>query len=327
MTARVSSLLACTLIFAAIYAPACSSKSTKPTSDGGAGESAIVVGVQGDQVAGVIQTVHITTSVNGVAATDDTLNLATNPTALPKEIRLTPPAGSVDGTIDVTVEGYPTPTLTKEPPAFSRRAHAAFIPGEEKLLRIEIDNRCIVAGPGGPPCTGNQTCIAGSCQDATVPPEQLEDYSSSWPQNAPDFCKPAGHGDPVVVVGTGQTDFLPITDGQTLQAERGPQGGHHIWIATRVKNLKQSGSTTTIVGTQPATGVSIPPTVFVFTFDPDEGGYCKLYGLRYQLDNGGIDYKQFLGKPLDVTVTVQDPTGLRASATAHINVAPTVLGD
>ena len=96
--------------------------------------------------------------------------------------------------------------------------------------------------------------------------------------------------------GTGQSGYLPLAPEQTLQAEAGPQGGHHIWIAARMKNLKQAGSTTKIVGVQPETGTAIPPSTFVFTFSPDDGGYCKLYGLRYQLDNGGIDYKQFLGK-------------------------------
>jgi hypothetical protein len=92
-----------------------------------------------------------------------------------------------------------------------------------------------------------------------------------------------------------------------------------------MKNMKQQGSTTKIVGVQPTTGMQVPPSTFAFTFEPDEGGYCRLAGLRYQLDTGGIDYTQFLGKPLDVTVTVTDPNGATASQTAHINIAPTIL--
>jgi hypothetical protein len=92
-----------------------------------------------------------------------------------------------------------------------------------------------------------------------------------------------------------------------------------------MKNMKQSGSITRITGRQPDTGTSIPPTSLVFTYAPDEGGYCRLAGIRYQLDNEGIDYKQFLGKPLDVTVTVTDPAGTKASATAHVQIAPTLL--
>jgi hypothetical protein len=92
-----------------------------------------------------------------------------------------------------------------------------------------------------------------------------------------------------------------------------------------MKNMKQAGSTTKIVGVQPDTGTTIPPTTLAFTYSPDEGGYCKLYGIRYQLDNEGIDYKQFLGKPLDVVVTVIDPAGTRATATTRVQIAPTLV--
>jgi hypothetical protein len=276
---------------------------------------------------GYIGSVHVTTSVDGVATSDDTLDLTRDPQSFPKEVRLVPAKGKTTGTVAVTVEGLTAAALGPSAVLLSRTAHAEFVPGEVKLLRIALENRCVFTQANVNPCTGTQTCIEGRCQDDTVTADGLEDYSSSWATDAPDVCKPAGHGDPIVIVGTGQTDFLPITDGQTLQAERGPQGGHHIWIATRVKNMKQAGSTTSIAATQPGTGVQIPPTVFIFTMDPDEGGYCKLFGLRYQLDNGGIDYQQFLGKPLDVSVTVQDPSGLTATGTAHIMVAPTVLGE
>jgi hypothetical protein len=92
-----------------------------------------------------------------------------------------------------------------------------------------------------------------------------------------------------------------------------------------MKNMKQAGATTRIVGVQPDTGAAIPPTALAFTYSPDEGGYCKLYGIRYQLDNEGIDYKQFLGKPLDVTVTVTDPSGSRATASTRVQIAPTLV--
>jgi hypothetical protein len=110
-----------------------------------------------------------------------------------------------------------------------------------------------------------------------------------------------------------------------LQAETGPQGGHHIWIATRMKNLRQAGTTTRVAGVQPDTGAAIPPTTLAFTYAPDEGGYCKLFGIRYQLDNEGIDYRPFLGKPLDVTVTATDSSGATATATVRVQIAPTLL--
>ena len=147
--------------------------------------------------------------------------------------------------------------------------------------------------------------------------------------NAPDRCKPRnpqGISTPALQIGTGQSYYLPLQKDQVLQAEAGPQGGHHIWIATRMKNLKQAGSTTKISGVQPGTGTVIPPTTLAFTYAPDEGGFCKLYGIRYQLDNEGVDYKQFLGKPLDLTVTVTDSAGATVTETTRVQIAPTLVG-
>jgi hypothetical protein len=197
------------------------------------------------------------------------------------------------------------------------------------LLRVLIQGQCLQALPGGPPggpaCAAPATCIDGRCQSDVVAPQALEPYEPAWAANAPDVCKPANAGPPVVQVGTGQTDYLPVTDGQTVQMEQGPQGGHHIWIAVRQHNLRQSGSTTTITSAQPGTGVAGPRTAVVFTFDQDEGGFCKLAGLRYQLDVDGADYHTFLGRPLDVTVTIADQSGATGSGTAHLNIDPQLL--
>jgi len=201
---------------------------------------------------------------------------------------------------------------------------------EQRLLRVKLTSLCmtvpVMGAPAGPMCTAvDQTCIAGRCQDNHLLPSDLEIYQPTWATDVPDICRPASPGTAEVIVGTGQTDYLPLIAGQVVQAERGPQGGHHLYIALRQKNLHRSGSTTTITGRRPDTGVDIPPTAFVFTFDADEGGYCKLYGLRYQLDNGGIDYTQFLDHDLDLTVTVRDSSGTVGKGTVRVHVSPTVL--
>ena len=161
--------------------------------------------------------------------------------------------------------------------------------------------------------------------------DQLEDYAPDWAAAPPDICRPAKHGPPEVVVGTGQTDYAGLADGQVLQLEKGPQGGHHIWIALRMRNLRQSGSTTTITSRiegDPA-AAPVPPASYVFTFDRDEGSYCKLWGLRYQVDVGASDlraeYKRFLGKKLAVTVEVADSTGAKGSGTKIVQLADKLL--
>jgi hypothetical protein len=304
----------------------------------------LVVGVQSEPMGGIVSLLHVVIKVAGVVARDEMIRPPNGSTVgfpRPWEARLTA-FQDPRAVVDVEVDAFGSAGLSATP-LLARLASTHFIPGREVLLRVQLESRCIVypapkrpaaRAPGarpppgplsGPTCNAPATCIRGICQPDAVPPSNLEPYASNWPSNAPDVCKPRAGAPPTVQIGTGQTGYMPLASGQTLQAEAGPQGGHHIWIAVRMKNMKQAGSTTKLSAVQPETGVVIPPSSFAFTFDPDEGGYCKLYGLRYQLDNGGIDYVQFLGKPLDVTTTVVDSNGQMASSTAHIQVAPTLV--
>lgn len=297
--------------------------------------SRLVIGVQTDSMAGGVSSLHVVVRVAGDVVADETIRPTAGSRAVhqPWEKALSAPASLPAAPVDVAVEAFGGPGPA---PLVTRLASTRFVPGQEDLLRIQLESRCAVYPPppsgskvpgllSGPTCAAPSTCILGACRPSDVPPESLEPYAANWPGNAPDRCKPRGAGAPVLQVGTGQTDYLPLATGQTLQAEAGPQGGHHIWIATRMKNMKQTLSTTRIEGMQPGTGTPVPPSTFVFTYAPDDGGFCKLYGLRYQLDTGGIDYKQFLGKPLDVKVTVTDPAGATATTTTRIQVAPTLV--
>jgi hypothetical protein len=297
----------------------------------------VVVGIQSEPMGGMVSALHIVIRVGGTVVTDETIRPPKGshaPFPQPWEKAL---SGAAGAPVDVSVEAIGT--TEGSAPLLARLASTRFVPGRVELLRIQLESRCIVypptptpRGPGkvpgrlnGPTCAAPTTCILGACQSDVVAPAGLEPYAPNWATNVPDRCKPASGGPPALQTGTGQTTYLPLEPMQTLQAEAGPQGGHHIWIAARMKNMKQSLSTTKIEGVQPETGTAIPPSTFVFSYAPDQGGFCKLYGLRYQLDNGGIDYKQFLGKPLDVTVTVTDPAGATAKSTAHIQVAPTLV--
>lgn len=298
--------------------------------------TAIIVGVQSEAMGGVVSALHIVVRVAGAVVVDETLKPQRGSRVgfpQPWEKRL---SGDGKGTAPVDVEVDAIGSPDSSTPLFTRLSSTHFVPGRVALLRVPLEARCIVyptvdrgsskvPGPlNGPTCTAPATCIMGLCQFSAVDARNLESYTKDWPANAPDRCKPRNGGPPALQVGTGQSYYLPLTSGQTLQAEAGPQGGHHIWIAVRMKNMKQAGSTTRVSAVQPDTGTVIPSSTFAFTFERDEGGYCKLYGLRYQLDNGGIDYTQFLGKPLDVTTTVVDGAQATASSTVRIQVAPTL---
>jgi hypothetical protein len=287
---------------------------------------------------GVVSALHVVIRVAGAVVVDEVVKPPRGSRVgfpQPWEKAL-PGAGKGDAQVDVRVDAIGDPNAAE--PLFTRTGSTHFVPGRVSLLRIQLEARCIVypvvprgdskvPGPlSGPTCAEGTTCILGICQVNAVPPGALETYAANWPTNAPDRCKRRDGGPPVLQVGTGRSYYLPIEPRQTLQAEAGPQGGHHIWIATRMKNLKQVGSITKIVGVQPDTHATIAPTTLAFTYAPDEGDFCRLFGIRYQLDNEGGDYKQFLGKPLDVTVTVTDPSGATATSTAHVQIAPTVIG-
>lgn len=293
--------------------------------------SQLVVGVQSESLGGIASALHVTLRVAGSVVLDDTIKPPVRGAPFPAWEKTVsgPPSSQVD--VRVEAEG------ASGGASLERLASTTLIADRAPLLRVALESRCVVyptlkPGPGkapgplsGPTCAAPTTCIMGTCQSDVVAPDNLEPYTPAWAKNAPDRCKPRDGGPPYLDVGTGQTDYLPLASGQTLQAEAGPQGGHHIWIATRMRNLKQQLTTTRIEGLQPETGTPIPPSTFVFTYAPAEGGACKLYGLRYQLDNGGIDYLQFLGKPLDVTATVLDAAQGTASSTVRIQVAPTLV--
>jgi hypothetical protein len=185
------------------------------------------------------------------------------------------------------------------------------------LLRLHLESLCTLfpatvhdPQPSAPTCEkADQTCIAGACASTAVVASSLEDYAENWSEHFADDCKPLGAGDPIVLVGQGQTDYLPMEDDEIALVEAGPQGGHHIWVAMRIKNLHKSGSITSVGGEIPDLGLSIPPLKVVFTLDLDEGSYCKLYGLRFQIDIAGDDVDTMLGKRLKVKVEIKDVTG------------------
>jgi hypothetical protein len=281
------------------------------------------VGIQSEPLGGALGSLQVTTTTGGKASL-----VGYSPTKLPFEVKVQAPNDDTSGALKVEVDGYgyagTMPILL-----LPRAAETHFVPGKTMLLRVMLQGSCLLGLPGGPPggptCSEPETCIGGVCTSDVVAPQALEPYAPGWETNVPDICKPLDAGPAVVQVGTGQTDYLPLTQGQTVQMEAGPQGGHHIWIATRQENLKQAGTTTTIRSTQPGTGLVGPRMSFVFNFDQDQGGFCKLYGLRYQVDVDGADYHQFLGKPLDVTVTLKDSTGAMGVGMAHVNIDPVLL--
>lgn len=195
--------------------------------------------------------------------------------------------------------------------------------GERRVLRLHLEQACDLAGPSpAPTCDEiDTTCVGGACQSAWMPAAAQRPYTPDW-MKGPDGCKPGGA--PEVIVGKGQSDFFPAVDGEVAQVEAGPQGGHHIWISARVRNLGRSGSITEVGGEIPSLGLSLTPLKVVFTLDTDEGGWCKIFGLRFQLDVAQ-DIEPMLGEPVEVYVKIVDVDGAEATDTQWFTLSSDIL--
>lgn len=280
--------------------------------------SSLVVGVQSEELGSLVDSVGVAVEVDGVRTFSETLPSA----GIPREIEV---AAAPGARVSVTAVGVgPGGEVVRR--VATTRAPGG---GNRRLLRVMLEARCVSLPNLPVACAAPNTCVAGACVPTEVGEAALEDYEPGWAAAPPDICRPAKHGPPEVILGTGQTDYGVLNDEQTLMLESGPQGGHHLWIAARMRNLRKSGSTTTISSVLLDDPEAVPPSAFVFTFDRDEGGYCKLWGLRYQVDSGASDlgtaYKRFLGKRIAVTVEVADTTGAKAKSTRTIRIADKLL--
>lgn len=237
----------------------------------------------------------------------------------PTEFRVenVPDGDKVEAEIDAFFSGNPV---------LSRLASTQAIGGREILLELELEASCLQSpGSNAPTCDAPGTCIHGACANSAVNSQNLPDYDPKWADQTVDICKPQGAGDPLVIVGEGQADYLPVADGQVAQVEAGPQGGHHIWIALRVKNLTQAGSITSLTGHFPDLGYDVGPFNVIFTFDPDEGDYCKIYGLRFQLD-AEHPIEEMLGKTFEITATITDKDGDVGVGKRTVKLSDSILG-
>lgn len=315
MRTRVPHVLFASLLLTTLAA-ACDGDGTPEPGETGS----VVLGIRSKLTPGIgIDSMHVVIRAGGKVAVDKEYSADQNDLAFPSELRLDDLADGepVEATIDGVVSG--TPALT-------RLASTEAVAGKELLLAVELEAACLQApGSGAPACQAPQTCVKGVCKDSHVPGTKLPEYTPDWASKTVDTCKPEDAGDAVVVVGEGQADYLPMDDGALAQVEAGPQGGHHIWVALRVKNLTQSGSITSLTGHFPELGYDVGPFNVIFTFDPDEGGYCKLYGLRFQLDTDH-DIQELLGKTFEVTATVNDKDGDVGKGTKTVTLSDDILG-
>ncbi|WP_437777233.1 hypothetical protein [Sorangium sp. So ce1097] len=281
----------------------------------------VVVGVTSELTPGVdIDRVRVVLRAGGALLRDDVLTHRSGQLFFPREFAF---EDLDDRTaVEISLEAFGAEDPDR--PVLVRAAATQVVGGRTLLLRLRLERECVVA-PGAATCPAPQTCVAGSCSAPHVDPGRLEPYSASWKADAvPDPCKPDGGGAPVVVVGEGQGDYFPLEDLDEVQVEAGPQGGYHVFIAIRIKNLRRSGSMTVVSGVVPELDTTIEPLRVIFTLDPDEGGFCKLSGLRFRLD-GERTIEELLGKVVDIEVTVTDTDGDTGTGRRRVTLSEAIL--
>lgn len=272
----------------------------------------------------VIGTLEVSAKIDGVDAVHETIEKSATP-FFPREIKIAPPASKPDAEVDIEVVARDSSMGPGMPPIVTRRAHAKFVKGKTTLAYVFLELRCntlpLAGGgiPNGPTCAAPTTCIGGTCRSADL--GDLPDYRADWATNPPSAC---GNGAPQIDISQGESTVDDLPDDTTLQLERGPQCGHHVWIAVRMKGLAQSGVVTTLSATQPSSSITVPATGYPFAYGSTEPGSCSIAGLRFQVDLAGAKASDFLGKPLDITVDAADEAGHKVSATKRVQIAPTI---
>lgn len=281
--------------------------------DDGGGEGSVVFGVTSEIKPSLIERLEARVVVSGEERLSKTYQ--TGDLAFPFELKVEE-LGDGDP-VDLSLDVYSGGQVI-----LNRKASTKAVDGRSLLYVTNLDAEC--TGATAPSCASDQTCVDGACADPFKDPGSLSDYYAGWAGgNGGDRCEPGGAIE--VIVGEGQSGYLPLDDGATAQVEAGPQGGYHIWLAVRVKNLKQSGTVTEVSGRIDELGYDIPPFSVVFTFDPDEGGYCKIYGLRFRLDDETHPIDGLLGKTLDMTVTMTDSDGDVGVGTKRVVLSSDIL--
>jgi hypothetical protein len=215
-----------------------------------------------------------------------------------------------------------------EVPFLTRAASTSCLGGAELLLRAHLEWECVPSFqlPGdevlAPECKSPETCIAASCEDPYVPPSSLQPYYPSWAVDYADECRPEGAGDPQLTVGQGVDHFEPLEEGDLLVMHSGSQGGFHVWVALRARDLHREGSTTTVDIRRADTGEELCGAEIPWDFTPSEGGACDLWGIRCVVSFDIAGASQLHGKEAIVSAKAVDLLGNVAFAERTVVLGP-----
>lgn len=278
---------------------------------GSEGDAHVVPGLTTDMAVGFdIRRVETTTKVDGVIKHAESFSYDEGALSLPLELLDEPAQDGAEVELAVAAfrEGEASPFMT-------RRAATRAAGGRRLLLLASLDEACAEVA-----CAPSATCVKGACVDPFIAPSALADFDPKWIVSAPDACKNPSSEAPEVVIGQGESAFAPLSDGEVVPIEAGPQGGHHVWLALRVNGLPQMGTFMTVRGHLPDLAHEVPLFTSKITLRK-AADHCEIYGVRFQVDQG-LAVEAVRGRALDIKVVLEGLNGGVATAFKQVTIAP-----
>ncbi len=127
-----------------------------------------------------------------------------------------------------------------------------------------------------------------------------------------------------LVIGTGASAFEAVEPGEKIPLQMGPQGGYHVWLSFRAEGLRAERTLVTLAirTDDPGLGADIEVTV-PLEDDPDADPPGAMFiGFPAQLPDAAC----FVGKAIDVDLTLENASGPTAHGTQQLVVGPLESG-
>lgn len=135
-----------------------------------------------------------------------------------------------------------------------------------------------------------------------------------------DPCLPSD--DPTLALGTGETTFVPLVDGDAVELVHGPQGGYHTYVGFAATGLDGSAAwTADVVGWLDGAIRATSAPLVVFRCDHAEG----------RLESAGAllvwdgQPEELDGQPITVEATLTDARDVQIDATIDLVIHDPLL--
>jgi hypothetical protein len=206
--------------------------------------------------------------------------------SFPREVAVPTHAQPSGGGARVEVRAF-RPDDLLDAPAVVRRVELEAPPPGSWLARVRLEEECIPEHrlPGDrttPVCDAPLSCISGACASPLVPASALEPYRPDWAAEFADACKSMPAGEATLELGQGRDAFAPIAPASPLPLVLGDQGGYHLWLAVRARELHQVGTVVTLRLAAKDGSLALGEASWASALLATEEG-CERAGLRFEL--------------------------------------------